>query len=375
MNLEDLLQQFPEKRIKPFNGMAINAAIWDESHEYHRRSQGLHAVFSHGAGILTGLEVIASDPTDTAVYILPGIAVDQLGQIIILPQPVAYDIGHEMDGPFHLVLSYGESSPRTGGDTQLEGAPTYVHREFSIFAQGTLANTTGVELARIQRSSRESVLRNASDPLFPGADEIDLRFRREVGAAPLVKVAVIYLGNVSNRRHGRGATYLAQAINRLGKLTVAVEDNVEIGPGVVANSLIYVVGQGEFELPESAVNGLHNYVKHGKGTLLLESVDKQAEASFLKILAAKGIKPEPMTYGSRLMTRPNFFTMTPPGYATAESPAVKMADGIIMSGGNYGLLWQGERQSGLAAREEIRTAVEWGENIVTYAAERSRFGI
>ena len=104
MNIEELLQRYPTKRIKPVDGMAVTSEVWEEAHEYHRQSQGCHALFSHGPGILAGLEVIASDPPDTSVYILPGIAIDPVGQTIVLPQPVAYDIGHEMEGLLYLAF-------------------------------------------------------------------------------------------------------------------------------------------------------------------------------------------------------------------------------------------------------------------------------
>lgn len=374
MNSEELYQQFPAKRIKPFDGMVITAAVWDEAHEYHRRRHGLHALLSHGAGILTGLEVIASDPADMAVYILPGIAIDPLGQVIVLPQPVAYNVGHELDGLFHLVLSYGESSPKTGNGSQLGDSPAYVYSEFSVSAQVTLSGGPGVELARIRRSSREAVLCNALNPIFPEPDEIDLRFRREVGAPPEVKIAVSYLGDVADPRHGRGAAYLAQNLNQLGHFRVTVEDEVVIGPGVVGNTLLYLVGQGEFDLSESVANGLRNYVQRGKGTLLIESIDKKAETSFMKILAAKDLKPGPLSPGSRLLTRPYFFTAPPAGYSTRAEARVEAAEGVIFSANNYGLLWQGEREGRPASREEIRSAVEWGGNVITYAAERRRFG-
>ncbi len=250
MNIEDLLKQYPIRRVKPADGMAVTAAIWEESHEYHRRVQGLHTLFSQGAGILTGLEVIASDPPDTSLYILPGIAIDQIGQTIILPQPVAYDLGHDLDGLLYLMLSYDESNPKADNGSQQEGDPLFVHGEFSIAAQAVLADVPGVELARVRRSNRESILLNAHNPIQPGPDEIDLRFRHEVGAPPEVSIAVSYLGEVADKKHGRGVAHLAQALNHSGNYRLLVEDNVAIGPGIVTNTLIYLVGQGTFELGE-----------------------------------------------------------------------------------------------------------------------------
>jgi hypothetical protein len=59
MITEELLQMFPTKKIKSFDGMTITADVWEEAHEYHRQEQRLATLFSHGPGILTGLEVIA----------------------------------------------------------------------------------------------------------------------------------------------------------------------------------------------------------------------------------------------------------------------------------------------------------------------------
>ncbi len=372
VDIEKLLQEYPLKRLKPEDGMAITAEVWEEAHNYHRLCHGFHALFTHGPGILTGLEVIANDPPDTALYILPGIAVDSAGQTIVLTQPVAYDIGHDMDGLLHIILSYGESRPKGGNGKQQEGAPRYVQGEFSISAQSDLPDTPAVELARLVRSSRDSVLLDAQNPLQPAADEIDLRFRREVGAPKAVSLAVSYLGEVGEKKHGLGASYLAQALNHSGQYRLAVEDDVPIGPSIVTNTLVYLVGQGAFELAAGAMNGLRNYVHRGNGTLLIESLDEEAEQSFMNFLRSKDMKPEPLPAGHRLLIQPNLFTAPPAGFETKGDPKVLVNDGVIFSTYNYGLLWQGERRGRLATREEIRSATEWGGNIVTYAMGRYR---
>ena len=89
MSTEDLLKIFPDKWIKPVDGLAVTAEVWEEAHDHHRQGQRFHAILHHGSGVITGLEVMASDPPDTSVYILPGVAVDPAGQTIVLPQPVA----------------------------------------------------------------------------------------------------------------------------------------------------------------------------------------------------------------------------------------------------------------------------------------------
>lgn len=372
MTIEELLSKYPLKRVYPEDGMAVTHEVWDEAHEYHRKSNNLHMLFAHGTGIISGLEVIANDPPDRSVYILPGIAIDTVGQIILLPQPVSYDVGHEMEGPLYLLLSYSESRTRSNNGKDKEGAPLYVNSEFTITAQKILPNSPYVELARVVRSDREAYFLNAQNPTQPGPNEIDLRFRREVGASLEVNVAVSYLGQVVDRKHGIGMSQLMQALNHSGRYHVSIADGVSVGPNIVTNTLVYLVGQGEFELDQGQANGLRNYVQRGKGTLLLESADTQAEASFLKFLKTAKIPVEDLGFGHRLLTQPNLFAAPPPGFETQGNPKVLQAEGIIFSTHNYGLLWQGERQGRLATRDEIRSAMEWGENIVTYAAERHR---
>ncbi len=372
MNIQELLQKYPTKRISPVDGMVVTAKVWEEAHEHHRRSQGFLTLFSQGTGIISGLEVIASDPPDTAVYILPGIAIDTEGQIIVLSQPVAYDIGNDMEGMLYLLLSYGESRAKPDKGSQQEDDPLYIQTQFSISAQTALPNVPCVELARVYRSSRNASFQNTQNPSLPNPDEIDLRFRREVGAPKDVAIAVSYLGDVAEKKYGYGVNYLAQALNHLGNYSVAVEDDVEIGPGIVTNTLVYLVGQGTFEFSAGVMNGLRNYVYKGKGTLLIESLDAAAETSFLNFLREKDMLPQPLKPGHQLLTQPHLFATPPPGFEPEENAKLRVGEGVILSTSNYGLLWQGERHSGPASREEIRAATEWGSNIITYALTRRR---
>ncbi len=369
MSTEDLLQLFPAKRIKPVDGMAVTADVWEEAHDYHRRHLQFHNLLHHGPGIVTGLEVMSSDPPDTAVYILPGVAVDSAGQVVVLPQPVAYDIGNEMDGLLYLLLSFEESRPR-GGEG---GGPMYVHAEFSISARKVLPNTPCVELARVWRRGREDPFYDAQNPAQPGPNEIDLRFRREIGAPREVGVAVCYLGEMpADRKQGRGVSYLAHALNQLGHFRLSVSDDVPLAPGIETNTLIYLVGQGTIELSPGQMNGLSNYVKRGKGTLFIESNDSAAEAAFLNHLAAMDMEPGPLPADHRLLIHPYLFAAPPPGFETQGTPEVLVSDGVIFSTCNYGLLWQGEFRDLVPSREQIRSAIEWGSNIVAYASDRRR---
>jgi hypothetical protein len=69
---------------------------------------------------------------------------------------------------------------------------------------------------------------------------------------------------------------------------------------------------------------------------------------------------------------PYLFAAPPPGFETEEVPQVLVREGVIFSTGNYGLVWQGEIQDGVPSREQLRSATEWGANIIGYARRRRR---
>src|SRR5215217_7485196 len=102
MLTRDILSVFPNKRIRAIDGMAVTADVWEEAHDYHRQLNRLHTVLHHGPGIVTGLEVIASEPADNSVYLLPGLAVDSIGQTILVPEPRAYSLGNA-EGLLYLI--------------------------------------------------------------------------------------------------------------------------------------------------------------------------------------------------------------------------------------------------------------------------------
>ena len=84
------------------------------------------------------------------------------------------------------------------------------------------------------------------------------------------------------------------------------------------------------------------------------------------------LEPGALPPGHRLLADPYLFAAPPPGFETGEKAEVSVSDGVIFSTYNYGLLWQGEVRGGVPSREQIRTAMEWGGNIVAYAAARRK---
>jgi hypothetical protein len=369
------LKDFPSKRIEPVDGMAVTAEVWKESHDYHRLRERYHALLHHGPGIVTGLEVIASDPPDSSVFILPGIALDTQGQTIVLPEPTAFDVGQSR-GLLYLLLTYGESAPLAGDS---EEGPRYIHAQFGIEARSELPDTPYVELARIRRQDRDAPIANAQDAAHPAADKIDQRFRRQAGVTPqeAVTLAVCYTGAGSGTGHGQGASHLARAL-RHAEQQVWLDDGVPLAEGLEAYTLVYLVGQDAFELDRDEMNALYAYLQAG-GTILFEScrqategTDPPADAAFLDLLASMGVELETLPPDHRLLVEPFLFAAPPPGFETEGTPEILVGGGVFLSTFDYGCLWRGERRGGSASREEIRTAMEWGTNLLAYAAARRR---
>ena len=388
MTPQELVKQYPVRRIKPYDGMIVTADVWEEAHDYHVRQQRYHTLLNHGAGIVTGLQVIASDPPDNSVYILPGIALDSLGQTIILPEPFAYDLG-AAQGTLYLLLTYGESQPRPDDRASPSGQTDgmlYIYSHYGLEAGGAPPDPTGpyVELARVRRSAPAAPITDAPDPMLPGPNQIDLRFRRSIGASlqNVASLAVCYLGGGASeregaRKHGRGASWMARAVRQTDGMQVWVDNDVPLAPGsdLSGYTLVYLVGQGRFQFSPDAMNVVYAYLQGG-GTLLIESCRQEpkgaeaADAAFLDMLSSFGIKLDDLPAGHTLLAEPNLFTAPPAGFESDGRPGIRLGDGVILCSADYGCLWQGERRDKPALREEIRAAHEWGGNILAYALGR-----
>ncbi len=364
---ENLLTLFPQKRIRPFDGMSVTADVWEVAHEYHRQAQQSHNLFFHGAGILAGLEVVASDPPDRLVYILPGVVVDTIGRVIVLAEPVAYDLGTEGEGLMVLSISHREIIPPAGDDSQ-GSDPRFVQDEFAITARSSAPEATAIELARVRRESRAAPVQDARDTACPGVNEIDLRYRRilRVAAEQTMSAAVVYLGKAAEKIQGRGLARLSSEVGQGGRYRLVVDDDVQLDPGVLGYSFICLVGGEKAGLSAVQVKGLQGYLERG-GTLLVETGEGNRQ-TFVDLAAQIGVTLAPLAGDHPLLTQPHLFSAPPSGYE--RDVEVLVGDGFVLSNANYGGLWNGKAKDHDPARGEIRAAMEWGENLLAYVAER-----
>ena len=369
MSEDNLYKLFPNKRIKPYDGMSVTADAWQQAHEYHRLVNQAHNLFFHGSGILIGMEVLASDPPDQLVYILPGVAVDSSGHVIVLSDPVAYDIGDEIEGPLYLTIMYREKSPATKKNS--DGSQiTFNQDEFLITAKQTPPESSMVELARFNRETRSSAIIDASNLNSPGINQIDQRFRRniQIHRELFLTAAVIYLGDVKHAVQGSGLANLAHSLYRNEHIKLVVDDAKQIDPSILRYSFLYLVGNGKFQLNKTQIKGLQAYISHG-GFLLMEGCDQVSMDSFKKMMDEIELPLNTkLTSPHSILEQSNYFVIPPVGFELEGE--IILAENGLLSSFNYGQLWAGEAKDHTPSREELRSAFELGENLMVYIGRK-----
>ena len=101
--------KFQFKKANPFPGLAIDADIWRDAHNYHSDHRRLHNLIFHDTGIIEGLEVTSYEPQDLSVNIHPGIAADPEGNIILVRNIYHYQIQNRDTKTIYLILQFREA--------------------------------------------------------------------------------------------------------------------------------------------------------------------------------------------------------------------------------------------------------------------------
>jgi hypothetical protein len=349
---------FPKARIKPYDGMSVTADVWAQAHEEHRKMMEAHTLNLHGFGIVCGLEVTANDPPDQYVFISAGMAVDPTGRVIVLPEPVAYDFGTTVDGELYLMLGHGER--------EVEGVQRevkFIQNEFLVAARPTLPKRPAVELARVTLPRRGMPITNAADPDHPGLGEIDLRYRHSI--EPQVKqiapVGVVFLGErVPEVLSGWDTLNAAARLSAPYRLLI---DELPDLANLSRYALLYLSGRGRFAIDQAGLSELRLHLNAGK-MVILEAFDAEGADALMLLLSQLGISLQRATVNSLLYRQPYLFGVMPEGVGGNQ---VSFGEGVVFSLGQYALSWSGTG----AARADIRSAHEFGLNLIHYCLEKN----
>src|SRR5438094_1555961 len=177
------ISQLQLRRVNSFQGLMIDAAVWQDAHEYHRNQMRLHHLALHGWGVVQGLEVQLAE-TANSLLIEPGVAIDPSGNFVIANNATPFQLEHRESVTLYLVLQFREV---LSGVSQLgidgAGPPTRIVEAYQIQQRDRLPSEPCLELARIDFDPGGKPISLPADPEHPGKNELDLRFRPQVGGS------------------------------------------------------------------------------------------------------------------------------------------------------------------------------------------------
>ncbi|MCC5659036.1 DUF4159 domain-containing protein [Nostoc sp. XA010] len=380
---------FPPPSIKPFerlqasDGLLINAERWRKAHDYHRLRQNAHYQCLNQPGIVCGLgvQVIAAPREVEAQYrdgrwveIQPGIAIDLVGNLIVVPNTIDYRIATEVRDSdpvmLYLVVSYVDPDElrRT---TQRE----VVQEMYRVDEKSTIPGSTEIEICRVLLQSGEATITQPADVFFPGYNNIDLRYRRHAQARPqaIVRMAQVNHNDPDCARSFFNLSYLLQAVEALYSSLRGTEEvgQVTLNENLQEYDLLYLTGKQALSLNSLEFDNLKKYLNTG-GVLLVDApLDGNALIEKIHGLAQQLENPlrplDELRRDHPLRTRPFLFAALP--MINQQVIQVLTGGGIILIIGDLGSAWGLDRALSLP-RLTIRTAQELGVNILNYAWKR-----
>ncbi|AGY58994.1 DUF4159 domain-containing protein [Gloeobacter kilaueensis] len=395
-----MTQLFPSPSIKPFerlqasDGLLINAERWRRAHEYHRLRQGMHFQALNQPGIVCGLGVQAIPaPADVRVEfrdgrwvrIQPGIAIDLIGNPIVVPQPIDFRIAVELSDQeplmVYLVVKYVDPD-----ELRRDERRDIVQETFRVDEKSSPPEDLEVEVCRVLLQPGPVQLENPRDVFFPGYNAVDLRFRLHAQPRPqaVVNMALVNHPDPEFTRNFFNLSYLLKAT---GVLYPALQGAEEVGQVTLepddeeveaeAYDLLYLTGRQPLVLNSREFEALKNYLDRG-GVLL---VDAPLDATPLieSVMALAQQFETPLEYLERLRrdhplrTQPFLFAALP--MINQQPLRLLTGGGIILVVGDLASAW-GIDENFALSRLAIRTAQELGINILTYAWRRRQlFGL
>jgi hypothetical protein len=425
----------PLKRLVVEDGLLLNTERWQVAHTYHQHRQNLHYQSLNQPGIVCGLGVTVIPAPDqiSAKYrdnrwieIKSGIAIDLVGNLIIVPEPLQFHIASEAsDEPTWVYIVIRYVDPEKLHHTER----TYIVQEtFRIDEKTTPPTELEVELCRVLLLPTSSNISTPANVFFPEGNQLDFRYRQSVRARPqgVVRVAAISQGSPVNTRI---LCALSGLLNSLAALYPAMRGVEEVGQVQLQGGaesqpldcdLLYLSYQQFSALTEAEVEILKQYALEG-GVLLVEVSDRSAIDAFtnqeqtpgkvgtqadkinswmgvnsghqfnLPLTNALTANPEPLVVGIQKIWQSSEEITVTSGAISGQHPlrnqpflfgqwpvianqAIEVFNwgAIVFIIGNLSVAWSLDERINLP-RETIRTSQEMGINILQFAWNRRRF--
>ncbi|MEI7555254.1 DUF4159 domain-containing protein [Candidatus Chlorohelix sp.] len=381
-------------RVNPFRGLLIDENTWADAHDYHRNMMRFHLLSMHGVGIVQGLEVVAMQPADNRLTVKQGVAIDSEGRLLYLsePQIITMPPADAVATAF-VVLEYQEKQAQMqavtdGGKAQ----PTRVLESCQVRA--SLEPVPGsIEIARISYNPATKQVRNPTVVMQPGPNEIDMTARvmaagTGASANPVrqnrisLTVGIVRYGPPASsewKRHSDGVRRLLRDVGANTILDANLLDGVSPMDEAAIRScrVLYMTGRVGFGFSPEEEQSLRRFLDRG-GILWCEPCRNglpsgtpddfsRSSIELAQRLNRQLIQPR---FGHPLLNSRYLFASSPP--ALDPAGVVVEANRLIITGGDYGCLWEGRGQERAEppSREILRSAGEFGANALFMAVEQ-----
>ena len=191
----------PFERLRVMDGLLVNAHRWRLAHDYHRQRQNFHYQSLHQPGIVCGLGIcVITAPAEVPpkfrdgrwLQIQPGLALDLVGNPIVIAQPIEFHISSAVlpDEPLLVYVTVSYVDP---DNLRRRGKGETVQETFRIDEKTTPPDEMEVELCRVLLQSGTIQLQSPNDVFFPEANTLDLRYRVQAKTRPQ---AVVHLAQL-----------------------------------------------------------------------------------------------------------------------------------------------------------------------------------
>lgn len=371
----------PLERLHVYDGLMMNAERWGLAHHYHRQRQNVHYQSLHEPGIVCGLGVrVAEAPSEASarfrdkrwVEIQPGIGIDLEGNPIIVDGSINRRFRIATSPPttgtliVYLVASYVE--PQELGDKE---STKPLLREWFRFDEKTSPPTDKeIELCRIELQSQTVELENPEDVLFPKFNQLDLRYRRQAKVRPQATIKVATTLNATYKN----LLYLMQSVS---SLYPTLQGATEIGEANVETDLsnydlVYITGLQAMDLDDKELRQFRQYL--GTGGVILVELSKYNRHLLEQVKLAIAYQFhitlqswQELGLNHPLWTQPFLFAKPPK--INQQPIQLWNGGGIILLEGELSAAWGLDENLNLE-RHDIRSAQEFGINILSFALQR-----
>jgi hypothetical protein len=276
----------PLERLQIADGLLLTADRWNCAHNYHRQRQNIHYRALYQPGIVQGLgvavipapaQVAAQYRDDRWVQVQPGVAIDALGNPIVVPEAIEFRIAstvvHE---PLmvYLVLSYVDPD-------RLHISPDQetVRETFRLDEKNTPPTEQEIELCRILVQPGISKIERPRNVFFPSTNTLDLRYRETVQVRSLESLRIFQVIQGDRDRDKQIATNFASLLQSTAALYPALKSS-EFEPlnlqalsslsPQASSDLIYLNFRQLRQLQSSDLQALKQELQSG-GVLLIEA--------------------------------------------------------------------------------------------------------